>query len=213
MDKQSIIKALRDFGQSASNTAADTVAVPVDLIASALRAGGIDVGTPVGGSQWMAEKGLTAPVEPGVAKAFGESAGIIGPMVAAAKAPQIAKTLNQMGANASARTMANRGQRGAIDPEMLGLKINSNGSVTLLHGTTPDAADAIVNSKTMKSAGEPSVYFTTADDAGYGTGAIVEVDVDPKKLFLDDEFPSGRMDFAADAPNKFFKVLGARRIK
>jgi hypothetical protein len=95
MDKQTIIKALRDFGQSASNTAADTVAVPVDLIASALRSGGIDVGTPVAGSQWMAEKGLTAPVEPGMAKALGESAGMIGPMVAAVKAPQIAKVMSK----------------------------------------------------------------------------------------------------------------------
>ena len=95
MDKQTIIKALRDFGQSASNTAADTVAVPVDLIASALRAGGIDVGAPVAGSQWMAENGLTAPVEPGMAKALGESAGMIGPMVAAAKAPQIAKMMSK----------------------------------------------------------------------------------------------------------------------
>ena len=95
MDKQSIIKALRDFGQSASNTAADTVAVPVDLIASVLRSGGLDIPTPVGGSEWMRQNGLTEEVEPGMAKALGETAGITAPIVIGSKSLQIAKMMGK----------------------------------------------------------------------------------------------------------------------
>lgn len=114
MDKKAIIKALRDFGQSASNTAADTVAVPVDLIAAGLRSGGLPIpSNPVGGSEWMRQKGLTVPVDPGMAKTAGETAGILMPMVAAAKAPQIAAGLNKMGA-ASTMKGPISGQRGAL---------------------------------------------------------------------------------------------------
>lgn len=87
MDKQAMIQALRDFGQSASNATADTVAIPVDLIAQILRSGGLDIPKPVGGSEWMREKGLTAEVEPGMAKTAGEAVGMCLPMSALAKGP------------------------------------------------------------------------------------------------------------------------------
>jgi hypothetical protein len=88
MDKKAIIKALRDFGQSASNTVADTVAVPVDLIAAGLRSGGLPIPSdPVGGSDWMRQQGLTAAVDPGMAKTAGEAAGMLIPMGLMAKYP------------------------------------------------------------------------------------------------------------------------------
>jgi hypothetical protein len=114
MDKKAIIKALRDFGQSASNTVADTVAVPVDLIAAGLRSGGLPIPSdPVGGSDWMRQQGLTAAVDPGMAKTAGEAAGMLIPMVGAMKAPQIAAGLNQIGANAGMKSQLSK-QKGVF---------------------------------------------------------------------------------------------------
>jgi hypothetical protein len=82
MDKSAIIKALRDGAQSASNGVANTmVGDPVDILASGLRYAGVPVGdTPVGGTAWLAQQGLTAPVDetsvPGmVGKGLGLAAG------------------------------------------------------------------------------------------------------------------------------------------
>lgn len=215
MDRKAIIKALRDTAQSASNAVASNVSGPVDLLAAGLRGVGLPIPqNPVGGSQWMAEKGLTRDVEMGAPRIVGETLGMAGPALAANFAPQIAGALNKGAANlAAGGAPAMRGQMGAIDPALLGIKTNPDGTVSLLHGTTPEAAEKIVSTKVMRSAGEPNIYFTTADDAGYGTGAIVQVDVDPKRLFLDDEFPSGRMDFSVNAPNKTFFIKNARRVK
>jgi len=218
MDRNALIRALRDTAQSASNAIASNVSGPVDLIAAGLRGVGLPIPqNPVGGSQWMAERGLTAPVQQGVAQVIGDTIGLAGPALVANFAPQIASGLMRVGENAMApRTLSAGpmgGQRGAIDPEALGLKTNPDGTVSLLHGTTPEAAEKIVTTKVMRSAGEPNIYFTTADDAGYGTGAIVQVDVDPKRLILDDEFPGGRMDFSVNAPNKTFFIKNARRVK
>ena len=81
---------LRDLMQSASNTAAGNVSGPVDLISMLLRYGGVPVPqNAVGGSQWMAEMGLTAPVQPGAAQLAGETFGLVAPIAATAKAPQI----------------------------------------------------------------------------------------------------------------------------
>jgi hypothetical protein len=114
MDKKSIIKGLRDFGQSASNTVAETVSMPVDLIAAGLRYGGLPIPSdPVGGSEWMKKRGLTVDVDPGIAKTAGEAAGMIVPMVGAAKAPQIAAGMNQMARNAAIPATMNK-QAGAI---------------------------------------------------------------------------------------------------
>jgi hypothetical protein len=104
---------LLDFLQSASNTAADTVAAPVDVLAWALRKAGVPVGTPVGGTDWMRRQGLRRDVPQSAASLAGETVGLLSPMVAAAKAPQIAKGLLQVEANAAApRTL--RPEAGAI---------------------------------------------------------------------------------------------------
>jgi hypothetical protein len=85
-----------------------------------------------------------------------------------------------------------------IDPET-GLTLNSDGTVTVYHGTTKEAAKKIRATGVIKSAGEPDVYFTTAKDGtGYGDGTVVAVNIDPSKLQLDDEFPDGRKDFRVE---------------
>lgn len=209
---------LQSGAQGASNAAASTVSAPVDLIAWLLRKGGLDVPEDaVGSTNWMVRNGLVQQPQNKLAGFIGEGLGAAIPGVVAAKAPQIAGALLKGGENLAAQKTLGAGrlgaQRGAIDPEALGLPVNKDGTVTLLHGTTPEGADSIALTKIMRSKGEPNVYFTTADDAGYGTGALVKVDVDPRLINLDDEFPSGRMDFSADAPRKWFRVKNAKRVK
>jgi hypothetical protein len=119
MDKKALIKALRDTVQSASNTVASGVSAPVDLIAAGLRKVGMPIPqAPVGGSQWMENMGLTVPVEDGIPKLAGETLGMIVPMAATAKAPQIAAAANRGLENLAAPRTLNtpgfRGQRGAI---------------------------------------------------------------------------------------------------
>ena len=119
MDKKALIKALRDTVQSASNTVASGVSAPVDLIAAGLRKVGMPIPqAPVGGSQWMENMGLTVPVEDGIPKLAGETLGMIVPMAATAKAPQIAAAANRGLENLAAPQTLNtpgfRGQRGAI---------------------------------------------------------------------------------------------------
>lgn len=89
----------------------------------------------------------------------------------------------------------------AIDPAEYGLPVNKDGTVSLLHGTTKDAAKKIIATGRLKSAGEPDVYLTTSPSAGYGDGTVVRVNVDPKRLFIDDEFPDGRFDFRLPTVN------------
>ena len=88
------------------------------------------------------------------------------------------------------------GDGGSKIDEATGLPLNPDGTITLYHGTTKDAAQSIVKSGKLKSAGERDVYLTTDKTAGgYGDGTVVAVKVNPKRVTLDDEFPGGRMDF------------------
>lgn len=128
MDKKALIKALRDTVQSASNTVASGVSAPVDLIAAGLRKVGLPIPqAPVGGSQWMENIGLTVPVEDGIPKLAGETLGMIVPMAATAKAPQIAAAANRGLENLTAPQTLNtpgfRGQRGAV---YVGDKLTTN---------------------------------------------------------------------------------------
>ena len=104
---------LLDFAQAASNAAVSNVSGPVDLLAWLLSKAGVNVGEPVGGSEWMKKKGLTKDVKPGAAQVAGETVGLLSPVAAAAKAPQIASGLLKMGENAAARSTLNP-QTGAI---------------------------------------------------------------------------------------------------
>lgn len=78
MDKSAIIKALRDGAQSASNGIANTVVgEPVDILAAGLEYAGVPVGNePVGGTQWLKNKGIVAPVDPGAAQVIGQGLGM-----------------------------------------------------------------------------------------------------------------------------------------
>lgn len=90
------------------------------------------------------------------------------------------------------------------------LPLNPDGTVTLFHATkTPDAAQRILNEKTLRSAAEPSVYLSThSSGTGYGDH-VLAVDVNPAHLRLDDEFPGGRADFRID--RKAYQVTDARQ--
>ena len=100
-----LLDQLSSFAQGASNSVAGGVSAPVDGIAWLLRKAGVPVPTnPVGGSDWMAQQGLTAQPKQHLAGLLGEGIGGAMPSVIAAKAPQIAGGLLQMGQNALAPT-------------------------------------------------------------------------------------------------------------
>jgi hypothetical protein len=106
--------ALLDFIQSMSNSAASNVSAPVDLISWGLRKAGVPVGdAPMGGSDWMKQKGLTKDVENKFAGLLGETVGGLAPILAAAKAAQIAKGLLQGAENMAAPRTLNP-QTGAV---------------------------------------------------------------------------------------------------
>jgi hypothetical protein len=114
MDLSELARALRDTAQSASNAVASNVSGPVDLIAAALRKAGVPVPQDaVGGSEWMARKGLTREVPMGAPRLVGETLGLAGPIAVQAKAPQIAAAANKMVDNAMAPRVMNP-QAGAI---------------------------------------------------------------------------------------------------
>ena len=114
MTLEELLRQGKSFGQGASNAAASTVTGPVDMLAWLLRKGGVNVGdTPIGGEAWMRQKGLMATPENRLAGLLGEGAGLAAPIVAAAKAPEIAGGLLQMGRNLAAPQTLNK-QTGAI---------------------------------------------------------------------------------------------------
>lgn len=87
--------AMREFLQAASNAAAGTVAAPVDLLAFILKKAGVPIQEPVGGSDWQKRVGLLRDVPQSAASLAGETVGLLSPVAAAAKAPQIARGLLQ----------------------------------------------------------------------------------------------------------------------
>lgn len=105
----------RDFAQGTSNAFASNVSAPVDGLAWLLRKAGVPMpSNPVGGSDWLAQQGLMAEPKNRLAGLLGEAAGMSGPMVAAAKGPQLARGLLGMMENASAPRTLSR-QAGAIN--------------------------------------------------------------------------------------------------
>ena len=102
------------FLQGASNSAASVVSAPVDGINWALGKVGVPVSNkPVGGSEWLREAGFTVEPKNQTAGLLGEAVGGVLPIVAQAKAPQIAAGINKMVANAQAPRMLDP-QTGAI---------------------------------------------------------------------------------------------------
>lgn len=137
-----------------------------------------------------------APLLGGMPRAINAGAAAIGQRLEPSVNALVNRTMAQGGRPAQLlQDMAQGSRSYAIDPRDYGLPVNRDGSVTLLHGTTQDAAKKIIATGRLKSAGEPDVYLTTSPSAGYGDGTVVKVNVDPQKLFIDDEFPGGRFDF------------------
>jgi hypothetical protein len=104
---------LIDLLQGASNAAASNISAPVDGVAWLLRKAGLNVQNPVGGSDWMAQRGLTREPQNRLAGILGESLGGVAPLLAAAKAPQIARGVLQGADNLMAPRTLNP-QTGAI---------------------------------------------------------------------------------------------------
>lgn len=87
--------------------------------------------------------------------------------------------------------------------EQTGLPLNPDGTVTVYHGTTKQAAAEIKRTGILKSAAEPDVYFTTSKEGnGYGDGTVIAINVNSGDLILDDEFPDGRKDFRVEVGQK-----------
>lgn len=197
-----LASSLRNFGQAASNSVAETVSAPIDAITWALRKAGMPIDKPVMGSDWMAEKGLTRPTQEGASKMAGEFVGMVSPLAfEKSVATQLAGALRNIKPSAGLSTEAVGGMdflKPQID-EITGLPLNKDGTVTVYHHTNKNAADQIRNTGRLQSAGEPSVYVTThkATDTGYGDHAV-PLNIKPSLLNLDDQFPSGRMDFSID---------------
>lgn len=106
--------ALRDILQGASNGVAGNLTAPVDGINWLLRKVGVPVSDmPVGGSDWLRQKGLTAEPRSYGYGLLGEALGGVTPMLAAAKAPQIASGLLKAGDNMAIPNTMNP-QAGAI---------------------------------------------------------------------------------------------------
>lgn len=110
---------LLSFLQGASNSAAATVSAPVDGINWLLKKAGVPVSDkPVGGSDWLKDKGLMAEPQNPLAGYIGEAVGGVTPMLTGAYAPQIASRLVQMGENVRAPA-----------------KLGKEAGVLLFHGT------------------------------------------------------------------------------
>ena len=88
---------LLDFLQAASNTAAQNVAGPIDLLSWALKSAGMPgQEKPMLGSEWMKEKGLMRDVPQSAASLAGETVGLLAPIGAVQFAPQIAAWRNMV---------------------------------------------------------------------------------------------------------------------
>ncbi len=101
---------IRNALQAMSNTTASNISAPVDGIAWLLRKAGIPVPTnALMSSEWMRERGLTAPVEQGAGQVVGETLGLLSPAAVQAAAPALARGLLAVEANALAPAVVNRG--------------------------------------------------------------------------------------------------------
>ena len=84
-----------DFLQAASNAVASGVSFPVDALTWALRKAGLPIDKPIGGSDWMTEKGLTKPVDTNTASnILGETFGnLLQPLAPALKGAAASKAM------------------------------------------------------------------------------------------------------------------------
>jgi len=129
MSDNALIRALRSFGQGASNAVASNVSAPVDGLAWLLRKGGLPIPqNPIGGSDWMAQQGLTAVPQNKLAGLLGETAGMVGPALVQAAAPQIAGGL--LALDDHAMEMGRRGVENYMDSTGMRLNMFAGESAT-----------------------------------------------------------------------------------
>ena len=167
--------------QAASNAVAGNVAGPVDILAFLLRKAGMPVPeNAIGGSNWMTQKGLMAPVRQGASQVIGETAGLLGPAMVSQFGPQIARGLLKGGENLAAPRTLNP-QTGAVvyhgsphkfdkfDSSKIG---TGEGAQAYGHGLyladSPDVAGtyAVINAK---SAPKPQTLQRLRDAAPVGS--------------------------------------------
>ena len=100
----------RQLGQSASNTIAEGVTMPVDSLAWALRKARVPVPeNPMGGSDWAKQMGLMADVPQGAPKVAGEAMGLLAPLAGTKQGVNaLATALRQGGENMAAPSMLNK---------------------------------------------------------------------------------------------------------
>jgi hypothetical protein len=80
--------------------------------------------------------------------------------------------------------------------------------ISLYHATTKQSAESILKTKTLKADKERHVYVSNSPTItnDYGDGTLLKVYVDPRKLELDDEFPTGRRDYRLPSPYRPEKI-------
>jgi hypothetical protein len=167
----------KSFAQGMSNAAASNVSGPVDALAWLLRKTGLPIPqNPMGGSEWMAEKGLTAAPNNRLAGLLGEGAGLSAPIAAFAKAPQIAGGL--LALDDHAMEMGRRGVENYMDST--GMRLNM---IRTPNGRIPETSKEIdafaeqllnkgdalgyrVNSGASNVSGSRYVTFPRGDDLG-----------------------------------------------
>ena len=146
------------FLQGASNSAASNLSAPVDGINWLLGKAGLPVSkTPVGGSDWLRQAGFTAEPKNANAGLLGESVGGVLPIVAAAKAPQIAAGMNRVAANAAAPRTLNP-QTGAINVKAL-QDAFPDIDFTLLQRGDKATLSKVVVPKEMRGSGRGSAFM------------------------------------------------------
>jgi hypothetical protein len=97
--------------------------------------------------------------------------------------------------------------------EDAGHKIDRDGTVLLYHGTTADKAARMIAEGVLRSSEGASddygVHASTSPEIGeqYGDGTVVPIRFRAKDLRLEDQFPNGRMDFAAPTRNLVYRPV------
>lgn len=146
------------FLQGASNSAASNLSAPVDGINWLLGKAGLPVSkAPVGGSDWLRQAGFTAEPKNANAGLLGESVGGVLPIVAAAKAPQIAAGMNRVAANAAAPRSLHP-QTGAINVKALQDAFPEI-DFTLLQRGDKATLSKVVVPKEMRGSGRGSAFM------------------------------------------------------
>lgn len=104
----------------------------------------------------------------------------------------------------------------ALEPEDMPPEVNPDGTVTVYHATTADAAQRILHERMLRSQAEPDV-FCSSHPAGiaqeYGDGTVIAFDVDPRQLVLDDEFQDGRKDYSIPARRRVVPIRNPRIVR